>query len=211
MSIWAIIPAKPFALGKSRLSTILSLSEREALNRILFGRVFNSARQTLGAERTIVVTADTDLAAQIKQWSSHAVLEITSGDLNAALAQASRYATERGASAILVLPSDLVDITTEDVAALRNALGPPPSCTIAPDTSGQGTNALALAPPTADFFRFGPRSFAEHMELAAARGMTTQVVHRPGLAYDLDTPEAYYRFVSRQGARLRRDEERVSS
>jgi len=198
MDHWAIIPAKPFKLGKSRLAAILSANERVALNRRLFERVFDAAISALGADRTIVVTADTELLAQVGHQSAHAAQEHTTGDLNAALAQASRYASERGARSILILPSDLADITIDDFAALRNALEPAPSCVIAPDDSGQGTNALALAPPSADFFRFGPKSFAAHIELAAARGLATRIVRRPGLAHDLDTPESYQQFVNRR-------------
>ena len=212
MDLWVIIPAKPFELGKSRLSDILGSSEREALNRLLFERVFNAARRALGTERTIVVSVDTDLIAHVKRLSAHAVLERATGDLNAALAQASHYASEHDARAILILPSDLADITVEDITALRNALEPPPSCAIAPDASGQGTNALALAPPSADFFRFGPHSFAAHIALAAARGITTRIVRRPGLVHDLDTPEAYRLFTNRrQEVSPRQDEEFVSS
>ena len=53
---------------------------------------------------------------------------------------------------------------------------------IAPDQQEQGTNALALAPPDADFFRFGLDSFQAHLEAAKARGMKMRILRRPGLA-----------------------------
>jgi 2-phospho-L-lactate guanylyltransferase len=118
-------------------------------------------------------------------------------DLNRALEQACRHAIEKNVQAIAVLPSDLPDIAAGDIAALRDALGPAPSCVIAPDTSEQGTNALALSPPSADLFRFGPCSFAAHLRAAAARGYRTQILRRPGLAHDLDTPESYRRWLQR--------------
>ena len=212
MDHWAIIPAKPFKLGKSRLAAVLNESERTTLNQRLFEHVFDVAISTLGADRIIVVTADTELLAQVRRQLAHAIQERSSGDLNAALAQASHYASERGADAILILPSDLADITVEDIAALRNELGPTPCCAIAPDASGHGTNALALAPPSADFFRFGPQSFTAHIELAAARGIATRIVRRPGLAHDLDTPENYRVFASRhQDSWLQPHEDIVSS
>jgi 2-phospho-L-lactate guanylyltransferase len=195
MDLWAIIPVKRFDLGKSRLAAELDGPERVALNQRLFARVFDAAQGELGAERVVVVTTDSALLAAVRRNRAHAVPERTAGDLNAALAQACHYASERGARAVAVLPSDLPEINGEDIAALRDALGPPPSCAIAPDATEQGTNALALAPPSTDFFRFGPRSFASHIALAEAGGMTVQIVRRPGLAHDLDTPEAYRRFA----------------
>jgi 2-phospho-L-lactate guanylyltransferase len=210
VDLWAIIPVKPFDLGKSRLAVALGTSELEALNRRLFARVFGAARGELGPGRVIVVTTDAALLAKVRCDQAHAVLERTAGDLNAALAQACDYASERGAHAIAVLPSDLPEICGADIAALRNAIDPPPSCVIAPDESEQGTNALALSPPHADFFRFGPQSFASHVALAAARGLAPRIVRRPGLAHDLDTPEAYRQFVSLRW-QDRRSEDTVAS
>jgi 2-phospho-L-lactate guanylyltransferase len=152
----------------------------------------------------IVVTADPILLARVRHIGAHGLHERAPGGLNAALTQASAYAGERGAAAVLVLPSDLPDLAATDVAALRAEIAPPPSCVIAPDASGHGTNALALSPPSADFFRFGPGSFSAHAKEAFARGFTLRIVRRPGVARDLDTPEAYRLFAGRcSDARLR--------
>ena len=73
-----------------------------------------------------------------------------------------------------------------------------PACTIAPDEQEQGTNALALTPPAADFFKFGPDSFQAHLAAARARKLAVRILRRPGLALDLDTPENYRRFAKEQ-------------
>jgi 2-phospho-L-lactate guanylyltransferase len=57
---------------------------------------------------------------------------------------------------------------------------------IAPDRRGTGTNALLVSHCCE--FRFGERSYARHLLLAAERGWTAVVVSRPELAFDLDTP-----------------------
>ena len=85
----------------------------------------------------------------------------------------------------------------DDIAALAAALPPAPGVVIAPDAADQATNALVLSPPDPDFFRFGPSSFAAHLEAARERGATVEIVRRPGLAFDLDTPEDYRAFVRR--------------
>jgi 2-phospho-L-lactate guanylyltransferase len=99
-----------------------------------------------------------------------------------------------------VLPSDLPGITADDVKALVANLKPASCCVIAPDEQEEGTNALALTPPTFDFFRFGPNSFQAHLELAKTRGMTVRILRRPGLAHDLDTPDEYRRYAKEQAA-----------
>ena len=211
MAPWAIIPVKPFAQGKSRLAGVLAPAEREALNRRLFERVFHAALDVIPPDRIAVVTSEAALLAEVARRGAHGVAENAPGDLNAALALACRHAGRRGADAILVLPADLPGIAGADVAAMREAIGSPPCCAIAPDAAGHGTNALALAPPDADLFRLGPQSFPAHVALAAARGLPMQIVHRPGLAQDLDTPEDYRRLIGGAEAGLRADAKSVAS
>jgi 2-phospho-L-lactate guanylyltransferase len=197
MDCWAIIPVKPLGAGKSRLATVLGVEQREALNKHLFGRVLNATLGVFKPARVIVVTADTLLLPLMRGQNIHG-LQDPGGGLNAALSLACRYAADRGARAIAVLPSDLPKVTGDDVKALVEKLSPAPCCVIAPDQQEQGTNALALAPPEADFFRFGPDSFQAHLKVAKTRGMKTRILRRLGLAHDLDTPEEYRRYAKEQ-------------
>jgi 2-phospho-L-lactate guanylyltransferase len=196
---WAIIPVKPFRAGKSRLAGLLGVDERVALNRRLFGRVLTATLAAFKPDRVIVVTADPLLLPLMRGQGLHAV-EDNGGGLNAALGLACRYAAARGARAIAVLPSDLPAITADDVRALVANLKHAPCCVIAPDEQEEGTNALALTPPTFDFFRFGPNSFQAHLDLAKTRGMTVRILRRPGLAHDLDTPDEYRRYAKERAA-----------
>jgi 2-phospho-L-lactate guanylyltransferase len=198
--LWAIIPVKPFDIGKSRVAGVLDAGARAALNRQLFDHVFAQALAAFRPERVAVVTADAGLRARVGVRGAHGIVEASAGDLNAALGQTCGFALERGAQAIMVLPSDLPFVNTADIEALQAAMGPAPCCVIAPDAAGQATNALVLAPPDPGFFRFGPGSFAAHVQLARARGVAVEVVRRPGLAFDLDTPEDYREFLSRTAA-----------
>jgi 2-phospho-L-lactate guanylyltransferase len=199
MECWAVIPVKPFRAGKSRLAGLLGADDRAALNRRLFGRVLTAALGLFKPGHVAVVTSDTLLLPLMRGQGLHA-LEDQGGGLNAALGLATRFAAERGARAIAVLPSDLPIVTTDDIKALVGALGAGARCIIAPDEQEQGTNALALAPPDADFFRFGADSFQAHLEAAKARGMKTRILRRPGLARDLDTPDDYRAYTKGQFA-----------
>jgi 2-phospho-L-lactate/phosphoenolpyruvate guanylyltransferase len=193
MGCWAIIPVKPLHAGKSRLAALLGAEQRTALNRRLLGRVLDAVLGHFRNDRVAVVTADEMLLAMMRGLGTHAIPETGTG-LNAALGLACRYAAERGARAVALLPSDLPTVTATDIAALVEALPQAPGCVIAPDDQEAGTNALALAPPEANFFRFGPDSFQAHLAEAKARGMAVRVLRRPGLAQDLDTPENYRQF-----------------
>ena len=199
MDCWAIIPVKPFRAGKSRLAGLLGTDDRAALNRRLFGRVLTATLGTFKPNRVAVVTADTLLLALMRGQGLHTI-EDKGGGLNAALGLAACYAADRGARAIVVLPSDLPRIATDDVKALVAALGRSSSCVIAPDEQEEGTNALALTPPDPEFFRFGPTSFQAHIETAKVRSMSVRILRRPGLAHDLDTPDEYRRYAKEQTA-----------
>lgn len=198
MNVWAIIPVKPFGLGKSRLAGVLGATERAELNRRLFQHVFATTAAALGSERVAVVTADGDLRAHAQARKAHAVPDPAGGGLNAALAEASRYACANGADSVLVLPSDLPLLQPEDIAALIAALTPTKACVIAPDARELGTNALTLAAPPPDFFRFGEQSFAAHIEAARNHGVEPRIMRRPGLAFDLDTPDDYRQLANTQ-------------
>jgi 2-phospho-L-lactate guanylyltransferase len=197
MDCWAIIPVKPLGAGKSRLASVLGAEQRAALNKHLFGRVLNATLGVFQPDRIAVVTADTMLLPMMRGQGLHALPDLGEG-LNAALGLGCRYAADRGARAIAVLPSDLPKITAEDVKALVASLGPGSGCVIAPDQQEQGTNALALSPPEPDFFRFGMDSFQAHLETARARGMKLRILRRPGLAHDLDTPDEYRSYAKEQ-------------
>ncbi|MEA2980206.1 MAG: 2-phospho-L-lactate/phosphoenolpyruvate guanylyltransferase [Alphaproteobacteria bacterium] len=197
MDCWAIIPVKPLGAGKSRLAAVLGAEQRAALNKHLFGRVLNATLGVFKPERVAVVTADPLLLPLMRGQGLHALKDM-GGGLNAALSLACRYAADRGARAVAVLPSDLPKVTADDVKALVEKLSPAPCCVVAPDHQEQGTNALALAPAEHDFFRFGPDSFQAHLAAAKARGMKVRILRRPGLAHDLDTPEEYRCYAKEQ-------------
>src|SRR5581483_2415337 len=56
----------------------------------------------------------------------------------------------------------------------------------APDAAGTGTNALYVAGCVSFNFQFGRASREAHLEEARRRGLGAQLVHSPGLAFDVD-------------------------
>jgi 2-phospho-L-lactate guanylyltransferase len=115
--------------------------------------------------------------------------------LNDGLEQARQEAIADGVTTLVILHGDLPNLQADDVAALVDALLQAGGVAIAPDRAGAGTNALALRPPDAIPFRFGIGSFAAHVAEAEATGTPLVEVHRPGLAFDLDTPADLARWL----------------
>jgi 2-phospho-L-lactate guanylyltransferase len=115
--------------------------------------------------------------------------------LNRGLDQAREEAVADGIETLVVLHGDLPNLTAADVIALISAVPAPSGVAIAPDRAGRGTNGLALRPPRAIPFLFGAGSFAAHRSAAEAAGLPVAIVERPGLAFDLDTPEDLARWL----------------
>ncbi|MFT5439302.1 MAG: 2-phospho-L-lactate guanylyltransferase [Alphaproteobacteria bacterium] len=193
MSLYAIIPVKPFANGKARLAPVLSPEARASLCQRLLEHVLDAACAAVGLDEIVVVSGD-DTVRVIAAARGAACIDDPLPDrsgldgLNAALAMGRHEAVTRLASAILVLPADLAFVTAEDIGALI-AAGGGPAMVIAPDEAQDGTNALLLSPPNLIGFSFGPDSFEAHCAASVTAGIKPTIVERPGLGFDVDAPE----------------------
>ena len=194
---WLIVPVKPFAEGKSRLSEELPPAERARLSRRLLHHVLTTAAIDGLFMQTIVVSRDPG-AAEIAEEYGATLLAEEGGELNAALEQARELALRQGASAILVLPADLPQLSADDLAKLVQYANAAPSMIIAPSRDG-GTNALLLRPPRLIPFAFGVDSFAQHLTLARRAGISPVVVNTPTLAFDLDSPSDLQELLIERG------------
>ena len=72
-----------------------------------------------------------------------------------------------------------------------------PGIVIVPSSDGAGTNALLRTPPDVIESRFGPGSFAAHLEQARTRGVPAEVARPGGLMFDIDTPEDVAELLAR--------------
>jgi len=213
MSLWAIVPVKPFAQSKSRLAPVLSPSERLDLSRHLLEHTLTVLGQVRQVDAILVISRDPavhDVAIQ----HGAMVLEEQADGLNQALAQATTWAARQGATAVLVVPADLPLLTPSIMEAMiRRAQHPHPSplpegegetsqgeatirlvepgpaVVIAPDRHGHGTNLLLIRPPGLINYAFGPDSFAAHRQQAIASGAGLHVFHSRKTELDLDTPD----------------------
>ncbi len=194
MTLWAIIPVKPLREGKSRLAQVLNPDERERINRWLLQNTLDQVGRTPGIDQVLVVSRDTAALALARSWGARVLQEAGDADLNRTLARTAALLHEWRVPFMLVLAVDLPHLTHEDLEAVVQPLRAEPvpeggRMVIAPDRERQGTNALGLAPPAGHTFAYGPGSFLRHLRAAHAQGREVHVVHRPGLARDLDWPQ----------------------
>jgi 2-phospho-L-lactate/phosphoenolpyruvate guanylyltransferase len=192
VSVRIIVPHRGLAAAKTRLAPVLEDEEREALASRLLDQVLRVAHQACGD--VVVITPSEALGPLVSTAGARLVVQRGMG-LNAGLEQARDEAIGDDVGTLLVLHGDLPNLSTDDVAALLDALPGTGGVTIAPDRAGTGTNGLALRPPDAIGFRFGVGSLVAHRQEAEDRNVPIVEVHRPGLAFDLDTPADLARWI----------------
>jgi 2-phospho-L-lactate guanylyltransferase len=180
--IVAVIPVKPAAQGKQRLSAALDSRERRQLVEIMLERVVAAVRGVHMLDAVCILTSEQSL---VPRGAQH--IEDRSSDVNTALALAATALCERGAEAMLVLPGDIPLVTSSDIEGIL-ALAEPRRMVVVPDSTRSGTNALLLAPPTLVVPRFGPGSLAAHLAAAFEVGTRAIVLECANIARDIDEP-----------------------
>lgn len=195
----AIVPVKELHDGKSRLGATVEAGARADL-------VLATLRTVLAALAAppivarIVVSPDPDVLHAARPAGATALAQAGRGGdtLNGALEQARDYALPCQPDAVLVVLGDLPLLGPEDIAGMLALAVDERVAIIAPDRHGAGTNALLLRPPSLLPFAFGAASCQRHLALAGQRHVVAKRFHRPGLAFDIDTPADLSELVARR-------------
>jgi 2-phospho-L-lactate guanylyltransferase len=192
VSIRIIVPHRGLAAAKTRLATILHPDERMKLAERLLRSVLAAARQA--CDDVVVISPSAALEPMVSAAGARLVAQHGMG-LNAGLEEARAAALTEGVTTLVVLHGDLPNLDSGDIQALLDALPAPAGVVIGPDRTGTGTNALAMQPADAIPFRFGVGSHAAHRAAAEAAVLPSVDLARPGLAFDLDTPDDLARWI----------------
>lgn len=187
MSTWVLVLIKDFDAAKQRLRPALGTKSRRALAR-------RNARLAVSAafagERVLVVAGSEEVAEISRSWGADVLLEPREEGQNTAAERGIKRASEAGASAVLVLSSDLPLVTEQSVRELLDlaARHRAPVAVAVPAIGRGGTNALYLSPPDAIGLHFGDDSLVKFQEDAESRGVEFVVHHSDAMALDLDEP-----------------------
>ncbi|HNW14734.1 MAG TPA: 2-phospho-L-lactate guanylyltransferase [Anaerolineaceae bacterium] len=189
MTLWAIVPVKPLRRGKSRLSTVLSETERTLLNHNLLVSTLKILSSVNRIDQILVVSRDPAALTLAREYDARTVLENGSPELNTALSRAALVAKTYRVNEILILPADLPLLTTKELERVLRLSGNPPEILICPDRRKDGTNLLYINPEGLISFSYGSGSFNKHLELARQSGARVNIISSNSLELDLDTPE----------------------
>lgn len=196
-----LIPCKSFATGKSRLSPVLSATEREALCRRFLGDTLALALDLVAKDDVRVVSSDPAVASAAAAVGIDCEVDDDTG-LNTALAGAiGAFLASRSEGIdrdVLILPIDLALATP---AAVASVLAATADLVLVPDQAGHGTNMLrlrgAIAPRFS--FQFGANSFPMHMQEAERLRLRVEILRDANLGFDIDTPADYGVWMGMRG------------
>ena len=189
MALWAIVPVKPLRRGKSRLSGVLSLEARTALNHYLLSNTLETLATVPEIEHSLVVSRDPEALTIAREYGARTVQEQGSPLLNVALTRATMVAISHSVQGVLIVPADLPLLTAEDIRAVAKRGNDPPVVVITPDRHRKGTNALLISPPGLIRYEYGPGSFQLHCSQAEKAGARLEICERVSVALDIDLPE----------------------
>jgi len=188
MSLWVVIPIKPFRLGKSRLSGVLSDEDRENLSKSLLTRLIDCTRSIPEINETVVVSCDPTVLRMSRDLGVRTIQESKCTNLNNALRKATKALKSFDVNQLLILPADLPFITAHDISQVIKNISSPPEIIISPDNNKNGTNALLINPVGIIDYNFGNWSFRNHIEQAQRKRIRVEIYNNENIAFDLDTP-----------------------
>lgn len=191
-AVWAVVPAKSLATGKSRLRPLLGDDERALFARSLLEHVLD-VLLSCDLDGILVATAADDVASLAAARGAHVLRDHGPGSLATVVDRALADVASRGAQVAVVLMADLPRIEPADVHGLVAALDDH-DVALVRDHLGHHTNALALRPPTAMATCFGRAdSFDAHCAAAQAAGLRAAIVTSERIAFDVDLPADHQR------------------
>ena len=176
MIAWrALVPIKQGANGKSRLASVLTREDRDAL-------ALRMARHVLTELQNCAAIAEIAiLSANCPEWWPGNWGEDSGAGLNAEI---TAWRRSVGAAPVLIVHADLPLLRASEIDELLEVAAAE-GIALATDRAGEGTNALAIGDGRPFDFRFGPGSRALH----AVQAPGLAVLDLPGLTADIDTPE----------------------
>jgi 2-phospho-L-lactate guanylyltransferase len=178
---------KDFNSAKQRLQPALGPRSRRALAR---KNAQLAVRAASAGDHVLVVAGSEQVAELATKWGAEVLLESRPEGQNVAARRGINHAVEAGASAVLLLSSDLPLVTREAIRDLLDAAGghESPVAVAAPAVGRGGTNALFLRPPDAIGLHFGDDSLAKFLHEAESKGVAFVVHQSDAMALDVDEP-----------------------
>ncbi len=200
-NIIPIIPMKPLADCKTRLSRTLTAEERGDLVIGMLRRVLMAIRGA-SVEVFWVVGGDWRIRNLTRNFDG-IWIEDLGRNLNDTLDKSFDRASQRGYGS-MYLPGDLPFIKPADITSMIRSAGHGRNIVLAPARRDSGTNGILIPPKLAFKPELGNRSFTKHLSQAGKLGISVAICYSEGLGFDLDITEDLEFFQQREPGLLDR-------
>jgi 2-phospho-L-lactate guanylyltransferase len=184
--LYALVPLKNLANAKTRLASALTDTDRQELVMAMARDVVTALAHAHTVERVVLVSDIPDLSERIglPGLTRHPGASTNANGLNADLTAAAAWASEQGASHVLIAHADLPLLTPALIDQFTAT--PPSGLRAACCKHGTGTNLLLTPLPLPTPLVYGTGSLARFQTLAAAAGLPFDIRRDPLLAVDID-------------------------
>ncbi len=195
--IWVIIPVKLLAQTKSRLTAVLTPSQRAHLTQHLLQRTLSLLLDVPQVAHVVIVSRDVQIKQMAARMGAYCLAEEAQGGLNKAVTTGYQFVNEQKGTFALILPSDLAFLEAADVTAVCQQ-ATKEKIIIAPDQVEEGTNVLLLPSDIAFRFQYGRSSYQKHLHEIQSQQHQPHIIHRPNLQFDLDTVQDFTIYQEKQ-------------
>ena len=194
-NIWAVVPVKTFTQAKTRLSDILSATQRKALAQGMMRDVIRALLASPSIEKVVVITSDPEAQQIARELNAIALTDDQNAGQTAAVEQGMRFLKSQGVKIMLTLPADLPLLSADDVESFCALINSENEVVIAPAANDGGTNAIACYTNCTMCFHFGDDSFQKHKKSILAVDAKPIISTVNGFCLDVDRPEDLFEFL----------------
>jgi 2-phospho-L-lactate/phosphoenolpyruvate guanylyltransferase len=193
--IAAVIPMKNLHYAKSRLSTILTLQQREKLVLFLFNITIRTLKKSQFISEIVVVSSDITIERLSFKNGLKFIKDFDSG-VNNAVILADHYCIDNDIDANIIIPQDLPFISVKEIDYICNISEKYPKCVIiCPSKRFDGTNILFRKPPTVITTFYDNNSYFNHLKEAQKFNIPIELLNFDNLMFDIDTKEDLFEFL----------------
>jgi 2-phospho-L-lactate/phosphoenolpyruvate guanylyltransferase len=193
--IAAVIPVKNLHYAKSRLSTILTLQQREKLVLFLFNITIRTLKKSQFISEIIVVSSDKTIERFSFKNGLKFIKDFDNG-VNNAVILADHYCIDNDIDANIIIPHDLPFISFKEIDYICNISEKYPKCVIiCPSKRFDGTNILFRKPPTVITTFYDNNSYLNHLKETQKFNIPIESLNFDNLMFDIDTKEDLFEFL----------------
>jgi len=189
MTTAALLPIKPIAQSKTRLSTVMTAEARMTWVRDEINHTLSVMKQVTALSDILVISADPEVWQMAKSHRVKILQEPDVPGLNQSIQRGLAWCHAEGHDCAIVLPIDLPLLKPYCVRSALARLIIRPGVVVVPDRHERGTNLLLWSPLDLITPAFGEDSFEKHCQAARAAGVEPIIYRCADLAIDIDSPD----------------------